>query len=240
MPDLTFQVTGAEAVSNGITPLLHFKLRISNNPSDELVQALILQAQIQVQPAQRSYSPAEQEKLSELFGTPDRWNQTLRNRLWGHSGTTTGSFRGMVEVALPLPCTYDLNILASRFGYAVEGGDIPLVFLFSGSVFYAGSDGRLQVQRISWEKESEYRMPATLWRQAMRCHFPNTSWLTLRNDVFERLYAYRRDQGTGTWEATIERLLAQVQGLEAKAKPQDNRTENTATNSVADPLEVAI
>jgi hypothetical protein len=207
MPDLDFQVTGVEAAVRGLTPLLHFKVSIHNNPETETIHTVMLHAQIQIRSPQRGYNGVEKEKLVELFGKPERWGQTLRNRLWGLSDTTVRTFTGSTEAILPLPCTFDLNIAATKYFYALEGGDVPLLFLFSGSVFYEGKDGRLQVQQISWNKECSYGMPLEVWQKMMDQHYPNSAWLSLQRDAFDRLYAFKRSQGFATWEETVASLL---------------------------------
>jgi hypothetical protein len=218
MPDLTFQILGVEPVENGLAPLLHFRLRAELSPGSAEVRALLLQAQIQIQAAQRPYAPGEQERLLDLFGTPDRWGQTLRNRFWTNTNAMTGAFTGSTEVVLPVACTFDLNVLATKYFQALgHESEVPLLFLFSGSVFYAAEDGRLQAERISWDKECVYRMPVRVWQEAMERHFPNSAWVSLRRDVFERLCAYKRAGGLATWEETIERLLPQNELTEAVA-----------------------
>ena len=207
MPELDFQVTGVEPAERGLTPLLHFKVALSNTPPEETVHSVILQVQIQIQSAQRAYEAGEKEKLQDLFGTPDRWGQTLRNKLWAIANTTVRQFTGATEAILPMACTYDLNIAATKYFQALAGGDVPLLFLFSGTVFYAGADGRLQIQQISWNKECVYRMPAQVWHDLMARHYPNSAWIALQRDVFERLCAYRRRFGLPTWEQAFERLL---------------------------------
>jgi len=146
----------------------------------------------------------------ELFGTPERWGQTLRNRLWTHANTTLAPFAGKTSGRLPVPCTFDLNVSAAKYFYALEEGDVPLLFLFSGTVFYAAQDGRLQVQRISHEKECAWRMPVNAWQDLMDCHWPNTAWITLHRDVFDRLCDYKRRNGFQDWEQTVDRLLAET------------------------------
>ncbi|HET7625002.1 MAG TPA: DUF6084 family protein [Verrucomicrobiae bacterium] len=200
-----------EPAANGLTPLLHFKLQISNSPSTEIIQAVLLNAQIQIQCPQRGYTPAEKEKLVELFGEPERWGQTLRNKLWAHTNATFGTFSGGAEIVLPVSCTFDLNVVATKYFYALGGGDVSLLFLFSGSVFYATPDKRLQVERISWNKECVYRMPVNVWRELMDRHYPNSAWLSLRRDIFERLCAFKRENGIATWEETVERLLRETE-----------------------------
>src|ERR1700722_8762347 len=147
MPDLNFRVMGVEPAARGLAPLLHFHFEVTHTPETEVVQAVILQAQIQIQSVHRPYDDEEKEKLIDLFGTPDRWGQTLRNRLWTHANATVRPFVQTTEAVLPIQCTYDLNVLATKFFYALKEGEIPLLFLFSGTVFYAAPDGRLQVQQ---------------------------------------------------------------------------------------------
>jgi hypothetical protein len=238
MPELEFSVTGAGPVVHGLSPMLRFQVHISARFPSETIQALILQSQIQFQPARRSYSANEKERLSELFGPPSDWGRTLRNRLWAHASTTASTFTGSAEVGLMVPCTYDMNLAATKYFYALEGQDIPLLFLFSGSIFYPAADGRLQVQPISWEKEAEYRLPVDVWRRAMDCHYPNSAWIPLRKDVFDRLVAYRRLQGSATWEQTLEALLEAGLPVNDTTTMERSRTSESSRASERVPSEV--
>ena len=217
MPDLNFKVTGVQAAARGLTPLLHFNLEISNQPATEAIQAVMIQAQIQIQSAQRAYNDAERERLEELFGTPDRWGQTLRNRLWTHASTTVPPFSGQTKVTLPVQCTYDFNVIGTKYFYALEGGEVPLLFLFNGTVFYAGAHGGLLVQQISWDKECVYRMPSEVWTNLMNHHYPNTAWLSVSRDLFDRLSEFKREHGLLTWEQVFELLLDPLRRSESEA-----------------------
>ncbi len=208
MPDLDFSIIGVEHAAHGLTPLLHFKLRVTNQPPTETIQSVILQAQIQIQAPGRSYTEDEKPKLIDLFGTPDQWGTTLRARLWTLSNTTVRSFTGETEAILPVPCSFDLNVAGTKYFYALESGDVPLLFLFSGTIFYAGADGRLQVQQISWNKECTYQMPVSVWQKMMDHHYPNSAFISLERGVFDRLHEYKRRAGVPSWEQAIERLLA--------------------------------
>ncbi len=210
MPDLDFKVTGVEAAVNGAVPLIHFKLEVTNTPETDPVQSVLLQTQIQIHPTQRAYTPAEKEKLIELFGPPDQWGQTLRARLWAHANTTVRGFSHRTETILPVPCTYDLNVAATKYFYALEEGEVPLLFLFSGTIFYENAEGRLQIQQVSWNKECAYRMPIATWQAMMDQHYPNRAFITLERDVFDRLYQYRRRARVSTWEEALGQLLQQA------------------------------
>src|SRR5918911_1721398 len=156
MPDLQFGIEGAEVARFAAVPSLLFKLRIENL-EDEPIRSVALNTQIRIAAAGRHYETAEQERLLELFGEPSRWKDTLRSLLWTHTVMQVPRFSGSTLVDMPVTCTYDLEVIATKYFYALEEGEVPLEFLFSGTVFYAGEGGRLQVERISWEKEAEFR-----------------------------------------------------------------------------------
>ncbi len=116
-------------------------------------------------------------------------------------------FADEAVVDLQVPCTFDFNVAATKYFYAVENGEIPLLFLFSGTIFYAADDGALQVGQIAWDKEATFRLPVATWREMMEHYYPNSAWLSVQKDVFDRLYAYKRQHGLPTWEQVLERLL---------------------------------
>ena len=214
MPDLEFKLEGAEVADFAAVPSLVFKLRIENLEG-EPVRSVALNTQIRIAATGRHYEAAEQERLLELFGVPSRWKDTLRSLLWTHIVLQVPRFSGSTVVDMPVACTYDLEVVAAKYFYALEEGEVPLEFLFSGTIFYAGEDGRLQTTRISWEKEAEFRLPVRLWKEMMDQYFPNSAWVRLRKDVFDQLYDYKVRKGLPTWEATVEALLrASEQGVE--------------------------
>ena len=212
MPDLNFRVEGAEPQRFAAEPILLFKLvlteAVPTGAEPTPIHAVALRCQIRVEPARRGYDSPEKDRLLDLFGTPERWGQALRPMLWTHVGTVVPPFIGDCPVVLPVPCSFDFNLAATKYFAALETGEIPLCFLFSGTIFYEAEDGALQVTQISWEKEASFRLPPATWRNLMDLHYGNTAWLCLRKDVFDELSEYKRRQGLPTWEATLERLLA--------------------------------
>lgn len=210
MPDLSFRVEGAGAVQFAATPLLGLVLRIDNVPAAEVVHTVALRCQIQIEATRRQYTPEEQTRLSDLFGEPDRWSRTLRSLLWTHLSVVVPKFVGSTIVELQVPCTFDFNVAATKYLSALGDGDLPLYLLFSGTAFYEDDEGVLQVAPISWEKEARFRLPVAAWREVMDAYYPNTAWLCLRRDVFDRLHAHKMRRGVPTWEQTIEELLPAV------------------------------
>jgi hypothetical protein len=211
MPDLSFEIQRVEPVQHAAVPMLAFTLALTNQPPDEDIRNVLLTAQIQIQTAQRRYSATEQARLIELFGEPSRWGQTLRPMLWTHASAVILPFAGSTSCELHVPCTFDFNIGATKYFDGLAEGDIPLLFLFSGTVFYSGREQVLQTARISWSKEARFRLPAATWRSLMEMYYPNTAWLGVRKDIFDRLSEYRTRHGLTSWEQTFEKLLASSQ-----------------------------
>jgi Family of unknown function (DUF6084) len=207
MPDLEFSVEGAEVVPYAAAPLLTFKVRIANRLAEEMIHTVALRAQIQIEVTRRKYDANEQTQLRDLFGEPDRWGQTLRNMLWTHAGMVVPRFTGSVLADIPVPCTFDFNVAATKYFHGLTSGDLPLCFQFSGTVFYQAEDETLRVVPISWDKEAKYRLPVKVWKDLMDAHYPNSAWLALRKDTFERLYQYKMREGIPTWEEALEKAL---------------------------------
>lgn len=207
MPELAFHVEEAVVVPFAAAPSLAFKLRIKNQPAEESIHTIALRCQILLDVTRRRYSSEEQKCMLDLFGEPERWGQTLRNLLWTHVNVVVPGFKDSTVVELPVPCTFDFNVATTKYFEGLNEGDIPILLQFSGTVFYAQPDGLLQVAPISWQHESRFKLPLKIWRQMMETYYPNTAWLCLRRDVFDRLNQYKTQQGIPTWEALIETLV---------------------------------
>ncbi len=207
MPDLKFSIEEAAPVPYGAAPMLAFKLRITDAVAGEAIHTIVLRCQIQIEASRRRYSAEEQKRMMDLFGEPERWSQTLRSLLWTHASVVVPGFEGSTTADVQVPCTFDFNVAATKYFEGLSDGDIPLRMMFSGTVFYADDEGVLQVAPISWEQEAAFRLPQTVWREMMDSYYPNSVWLNLRRDVFERLYQYKMQHGIPSWEQAIESVL---------------------------------
>ena len=207
MPNLSFEVIDAEVPPFAAVPTLIFKLRIANAPAEDHIHSISLRSQIQIAVNRRRYSPEAQTRLLELFGEPQRWGDTLRPLLWTHSSAVIPQFSGSVVADLPISCTYDFEIAATKYFDALENGEIPLNFLFSGTIFYEGEEGNLQIGQIPWSKEAFYRLPVATWKEMVARYYPNSAWIRLHKDVFDSLYQYKAMHSLPTWEDVVTRLL---------------------------------
>ncbi len=207
MPSLSFQVEGCEAVPFAAVPMLGVKLRIFNLPPDESIHTLALRCQVQIEPAKRRYAALEQERLRDLFGEPERWGRTVRPMLWMNTSVSVPGFTGTTVVNVELPCSFDFNVAATKYFHALESGEVAICVMFSGTVFYAGPDGSLQIAQIPWDREVNFRLPVEVWKSVIDAYYPETAWLCLRRDIFMRLYDYKVRHGIPTWEQLVDRLL---------------------------------
>lgn len=212
MPDLHFHVETVSATANAAVPQLSFKVHIADS-EPEPVHSIALRVQVQIEPARRRYTPAEQQCLKELFGEPERWSSSVHPLLWANVNVNVSSFTGTTVIEVPVPCTFDFNVAVTRYIYGLENGELPITLLFSGTIFYASRMG-MQIAQIPWERDANCRLPITVWKQMMDLHYPNVAWLCLRRDVFDRIAEYKTRYSIATWEQTLERML----GLTAEVK----------------------
>ena len=207
MPDLSFKIEGAEVAKFTASPQIVFKLQLANADPAEQIHSVALRGQIQIEVTRRRYAAEEQEKLRDLFGEPDRWSQTLKNLLWTHVSVNVPPFQGSTVVDLPVPCTFDFNVGATKYFHGLGDGNVPLCVMFSGTVFYSQDAGIMQVAPISWDKEARFGLPVKVWRDMMDTYYPGSAWICLRRDIFERLYDYKVRHGIPSWEKALESIL---------------------------------
>jgi hypothetical protein len=205
--DLVFSGNGVELERHAMTPTLLLKVGVSNMTPSIKVQNVLLQCQVRIEATRRHYAPEELERLVELFGEAHRWSETLRSMLWTHTSTQVPAFDSEHCVNLPVPCSFDFNVAATKYFYGLESGDVPLTLLFSGTVFYRDAEDVLQMDQISWSKQAEYRLPVRIWRELMDHYYPNSTWLRIDHEVFNQIYQYKRQNGFTSWDETMRSLL---------------------------------
>lgn len=212
MPQLKFEIESAAPMPCAVAPHLLFKLRIADRAAIQsagdaaAVRSIALRCQIRIEPTRRRYGAAEQERLFELFGQPSDWSRTVHSMLWTHLTLNVPGFNCQTVVDMPVPCSHDFNIAATKYFAGLDEGEAPLCFLFSGTVFYE-ADGALRIEQISWEEEADFRLPAEIWRKMMEAYYPNTVWVGIHQTLHDQIDAYKRRLALPSWEMALERLL---------------------------------
>ena len=205
MSGYRFTVLDIFAEPYAAAPQLTARLRIEET-TGQVVHAIALRCQVRIEPQRRGYAETDETGLRAMFGDRERWAETLRPFLWMQCNTTVQGFTGVTETDLPMPCSYDFDVVGSRFLHAVGDGEVPLSLLFSGTVFIKGATG-FGVEQVPWDCDATYRLPVEVWRQMMDSYYPNTGWIRLDRDVLERVADYRARHGLTSWEETVQRLL---------------------------------
>ncbi|MEV6654369.1 DUF6084 family protein [Streptomyces sp. NPDC051219] len=204
MTEFSFTCTGVRADQHAAGPTLVFRLRITASEGAR-VHALALRCQIRIEPARRGYEAAEADGLADLFGERSRWGSTLQPVQFAQVPLMVPGFTGETETDLVVPCTYDMDIAATRYFGALSAGEVPLLMLFSGTAFTGA--GGFHVEPVPWDREASYRMPVEVWQEMVQQHFPGCGWIRLPRDTMEALLAFRSRRALPSWEATLRVLL---------------------------------
>lgn len=206
MTDVTFAVVEVAPEPFAVTPVLNARLGIAAVGEDP-IHAIALRCQVRIEPMRRGYSEEEAPGLLDLFGPRERWSTTMHNFQWLQTSVMVQGFTGATQVNLPLECTYDFEVAASKYLHALRDGHVPLQFLFSGTVFSKGTRG-FGVQQVPWDREDRFEMPVSVWRDLIQQHYPNTGWLRLDRETIDALVAYRSARGLLSFDDTVTSLLA--------------------------------
>ena len=118
-------------------------------------------------------------------------------------------FGGGTEFELPVECTYDFDVAGAKYMHSLADGEIPLLLLFSGTVFSRGETG-FSVEPVSWTSEASYRMPVSVWRQMMDLYFPSSGWLRVGRDTLDQLQRFKALRALPTWDQAFELLLTEA------------------------------
>jgi hypothetical protein len=211
LPDPEFEVLGARPVRYAAAPMLTIDLRISE-PSARPVYMIALTIQLMIEPARRRYDDETRERLLELFGAPERWAVTTRSLLWTQLDVLVPAFTGSTTVAVPIACSFDLELAAAKYLDSLPDGEAPLALHFNGMIYYQGDDGGLQIVLVPWTKSIDFRMPVSVWRETIDHYYPNTAWAAMRSQTLQALQREKLRRGLATLDACVSALLEERGG----------------------------
>jgi hypothetical protein len=202
---IALRVVRARPEAHAASPTVAFTLQVEE-PTGRAVHAALLHVQVRVEPARRRHLTEEQAAMVDVFGEPSQWSRTLRPLLLADVSRVVPAFQGKCDVELPVLCTYDLEVAATKYVQALRDGAVPLSFLFRGTVFFAGETG-LTVEMVPWDREASFDLPVATWRAAMDAFFPEQGWVRLRRDVLDSLLAFKAARAHATWDEVMRDLL---------------------------------
>ncbi len=209
-PDPEFTILGVEAVKHSAAPMLEFTGHVSEKAGRE-VYTIALTAQIMIDPARRGYDDETRARLVELFGEPERWASTTQTFLWAELGVLVPAFTGATAFRMPMAANYDLEIAATKYLHSLPDGEVPLTFNFTGTIFYRGDGGRMQIVKVPWDCSTRYSMSAAIWREMAAHHYPSTGWVALRDDTLDSLGRHKARLGLPSFDATVAELLREAE-----------------------------
>ncbi len=206
VPDPEFTITSAAHLAFAATPTMIFAAAVTE-PTGHAIQSIALSVQVMIDPARRGYDAETRERLSELFGPPASWTPSTQGLSWARVAAVIPSFTGSATFAIEVPCTYDLEVAAAKYFYALEDGFAPLSFHFYGSIFYRRADGVLQMVPVSWSASAQFSMPVRVWQEMIAEHYPGGGWIRVHQRTLAILNERRATRGLPSFDACIEELL---------------------------------
>lgn len=209
VPDLDFAVTGARAAADSAVPSLAFRLALARTGGGT-VRSVSLTTDVRIDVAHRGYDRADRLVMARLFGQPEQWATSMRPLTWARVTMVVPAFGERTEIDLPVPCSRDMELAVTSYFHGVRDGEIPLDFLFSGTVFHDGPDGRLRTAQISWDKDTAFRLPSGLWQEVTGRYDGGTSWLPLSPGTYGELTAHRDRHALTGWDETVADLLSRT------------------------------
>ena len=109
-----------------------------------------------------------------------------------------------------MPLTYDLDIAATKFCHGLADGEIPLLLLFAGTVYYQGEHRRAgragAVERGGDVPAAGGHLARGHGRPLPRLHLHPA----VHGRRWTRCAAYRSKHVITTWDETLERLLKEA------------------------------
>jgi uncharacterized protein DUF6084 len=207
MTAVHFAIASARSEPHAAAPTLVFRV-VAEEPSGASIQAALLRCQVFIDVRHRRYSLTEGERLSEVVGHRARWKDTMTPLLWATVPVVLSRCHGTVELDLPISCSYDFEVASAKYLRALDDGEIPLVFMFSGTIFYGGRSG-VRMSQLPVDTETSFRLPLDSWREAMSQHFGDSTWIRLDRQGFDALDRVRRLRGFVTWNQVVEAVCAE-------------------------------
>src|SRR4051812_45659898 len=119
MPDLNFTIEDAQPLRLAASPHIGFTLQLSDATGVD-IHTLILQCQLQLDVTRRTYTPDEQKRLSDLFGEPSQWGETLRHMHWTNTNLVVPAFTARTAVTIQIPCTFDFNVAVTKYFAGID------------------------------------------------------------------------------------------------------------------------
>jgi hypothetical protein len=204
VPEPQFAVTSVAHLAFAAAPTMVFAIGARDETGIE-IQSVSLSVQVMIDPARRGYDLLTRGRLAELFGPPATWTPSTQGLSWARVAATVPRFIGEATFALEVPCTYDLEVAASKYFYALDEGLVPLSFHFYGTIFYLTADRRLQMTPIPWSSTAQFAMPVASWKAMIAEHYPGGGWIRLGETTLAALNARRAERGL-----TFDHLVAEL------------------------------
>jgi hypothetical protein len=210
MFDLDFVIEKAGPKSHVASPEIGLTLSVRAH-GGRAVRGILLACQVRLEVARRRYDDEEAERLFELFGARADWSRTQQSLLWAQPTVLVPEFESHATVELSLACSLDFELATGKYLLGLGQGVVPLLLLFSGTVFHATEGDGLQASPINRSAECRYALPFEVYRATTAPFFAERAPIALERSLLHRLARYKRQRGAPTIELALAELLDQAE-----------------------------
>ena len=123
--------------------------------------------------------------------------------------TMVPGFTGSTEIDLPVPFSYDLQIASTRYFSSLDEGEIPLLLLFSGTIFGQATGGS-RCSRCRGARRPRTGCRSACGGRRWTCTSRTRAWITMSRQTLDELIRFKTRHALPTWDATVAALLAQA------------------------------
>ena len=100
---------------------------------------------------------------------------------------------------------------AAKYLHGLDDGEIPILLLFSGTVF-RDAPRRRWLRGVARGVARGGDVPAArgVWRDVMDRYFPNSGWIRVSRDTLDVSTRFKAARALPTWEEAFEHLLKEA------------------------------
>ena len=174
-------------------PTLSVQLRHRGPAAGPRVHAIALRCQIRIEPQRRRvHGRRRPSGCSTCSATRARWADTLKPFLWPQCAAMVPGFTGATEVELPCRAPTTSRWPRPATCTAWTTATIPLLLLFSGTVFTRAPSRASRSSRCRGTREAAYRLPvARLAGARWTRTSPAAAGCGCSRDTLDALRAYK-------------------------------------------------
>ncbi len=123
------------------------------------------------------------------------------------ASVTVPAFTDECVIDLPVGCSYDFNLAATKYFYGLEAGEFLCCCCSAARSSFATARATCRSVRSPNTRRPATVFPVGTWRALMERYYSGTVPLSLSREVFDEVYRFKRRHALASWDDTVRLLL---------------------------------